>query len=239
MRKFHNLSFTGKSLLCTSALVLALGSASMSTSAENLGGAVSGAVGGVAGAVGSVGNTAGETVGGVTGAVSASAKTSGGLLGDTKATVNALNPKGVLQARAKSDLIGGIKAKALVLSKKNLVKLCLGVGGGSGCGDGFSRNRLLGLIDYRLTVLSKKKLLGVCVSVGATGCGSSIASNPPEVPNPPNNPPNPPNPTSRNGLISSLSDSDQQKLKTNCRKVLDSPSSYNRDMIAVCRLLKI
>jgi hypothetical protein len=238
MRKFHNLPSAGKTLLFSSALILVLSSASIGTSAGNLNGAVAGAVGGVAGAVGSVGHAAGETVGGVTGAVSASAKTSGGLIGDTKATVDALNPKGVLQAKARSVLLGGIKAKALVLSKKNLVKLCLGVGGGSGCGDGFSRNRLLGLIDYRLTLLSKKKLLGVCVSVGATGCGSSIASNPPEEPNPPNNPPNT-NPPDRNGLISSLSDSDQQKLRTNCRKVLDSPSSYNRDMIAVCRLLKI
>jgi hypothetical protein len=90
----------------------------------------------------------------------------------TIAKIGVLDHKGVLHGTVKSDLIGGIKAKLDVLSNKNLAKLCVGIGGGRGCGSGHSRHQLLGLIDYKLTLLSKKELLGLCVSVGGTGCGS-------------------------------------------------------------------
>jgi hypothetical protein len=40
-------------------------------------------------------------------------------------------------------------------------------------------------------------------------------------------------------FISSLSDGDMKKLRLNCRKVLQSPTSYKRDMVSVCRVLQL
>jgi hypothetical protein len=238
MRQYCGLTSARRSLLLASTFALALGGASLIATAGSLGG-VTGAVGGT---VGSVGNTAGGVVGGVSGAVGATGNAVGdtvggatkGTLSGTKATIGALNPKGVLQAKARSDLIGGIKAKLDVLSKKNLAKLCVGIGGGSGCGSGKSRHQLLGLIDVRLNLLSKKQLLGLCVSVGGTGCGGGSRT---IVDNPPGNPPG--DDTSGTRAVSSLSDNDKEKLKLNCRKVVQSPANYNRDMVAVCRLLQL
>ena len=94
-----------------------------------------------------------------------------GIGGHGLLTVNAglLSPKWLASVSARSDLLNGINAKLVVLSKKDLVKLCLNVGGGSGCGSG-DRNMLLGLIDLRLGLLSKTTLARLCLSIGS-GCG--------------------------------------------------------------------
>jgi hypothetical protein len=98
------------------------------------------------------------------------------------------------------------------------------------------------LIDYRLTLLSKKRLLGLCVSVGGSGCGGSkIASG---------------GGSGGGGgsgsgggnggsgdagglAINELSANDKQLLAVNCLKALQSPTSYKRDMVAVCRVVKM
>jgi hypothetical protein len=170
--------------LLTAVSIFALVGMTIPSQAGSPGGVVGGAVGSVSGAVGAVGGTGGTlsgtggvvsgTGGLVGGAVSSISGTVDGIDGTTTtATVGALTNKGVLDASVRSDLIGGIKAKLNVLSKKQLVKLCIGIGGGSGCGSGHSRHQLLGLIDARLTLLSNKRLLGLCVSVGGTGCGGA------------------------------------------------------------------
>jgi len=261
MRKHYGLTCR-QSLLILPAVLLLLGSVSLSASAGSLGGTVGGAVGGVGNTVGGATGAVGGAVGGATGAVGGAVggagssvnNTVGGTLNGTKATVGALNTKGVLQAKARSDLIGGIKAKLDVMSKKNLAKLCVGIGGGSGCGSG-NRHQLLGLIDARLELLRPKALLKLCVSVGGTGCGGGAAvviggggGNPggggiPGGGGDPGGGGNPGGGTnsgdSGGPLLSSLSDGDQKKLKLNCRKVLQSPASYMHDMVSVCRLLQL
>lgn len=257
MRKSYGRLNPSQSLLIVPAVIFALSSVSLPVSAGALGDTVGGAVGGVGNAVGGavsgIGgavSSAGNTVGGVG---SALGNTNGGTLGGTKATVGVLNEKGALQAKARSDLIDGIRARADVLSKKNLAKLCVGVGGGSGCGSG-NRHQLLGLIDARLEVLRPNALLKVCASVGGAGCGGGtrvvVGGNPgggnPGGRNNPGASSSPggsvPGATGGNAggpILSSLSDSDQRKLKLNCRKVMQSPASYQRDMVAVCRVLQL
>jgi hypothetical protein len=122
------------SLLILPAVILALGSVSLSATAGSLGGAVGGVSGGA-------GGTVSGAVGGVDSAIDGTVAGAGSTVTGTKATVTALTQKGVLNATARSDLIGGIKAKLEVLSKKNLAKLCVGIGGGSGCGTGHSRHQ--------------------------------------------------------------------------------------------------
>jgi len=39
--------------------------------------------------------------------------------------------------------------------------------------------------------------------------------------------------------INELSANDRQLLAVNCLKVLQSPTSYKRDMVAVCRVVKM
>ena len=244
MRKHYGLTCR-QSLLILPAVLFLLGSVSLSASAGSLGGTVGGAVGGVGNTVGGATGAVGGAVGGAGSAVN---NTAGDTLNGTKATVGALNTKGVLQAKARSDLIGGIKAKLDVMSKKNLAKLCVGIGGGSGCGSG-NRHQLLGLIDARLELLRPKALLKLCVSVGGTGCGGGAAvviggggGNPGGGGDPGGggNPGGGTNSGDSGGpLISSLSDDDQKKLKLNCRKVLQSPASYKHDMVSVCRLLQL
>ena len=82
-------------------------------------------------------------------AQAAAARTPGG---GTRITANVLGKNGVANARVRSRLIGGINAKAAVLSKKELAKVCLNAGGGSACGSG-DRSQILGVLDTRLAVL--------------------------------------------------------------------------------------
>jgi hypothetical protein len=158
--------------LLTAVSILALVGMTIPSQAGSLGGVVGGAVGTVSGTGGVVSGTGG-VVGGAVSSIGGTVDGIDGTTSGTTATVGALTNKGVLDATVRSNLIGGIKARLSVLSKKQLVKLCIGIGGGTGCGSGHSRHQLLGLIDARLSLLSDKKLLGLCVSVGGTGCGGA------------------------------------------------------------------
>ena len=158
--------------LLTAVSIFALVGMTIPSQAGSLGGVVGGTVGTVSGTAGTVSGTGG-VVGGAVSSISGTVDSIDGTTGGTTATVGALTNKGVLDASVRSDLIGGIQAKLNVLSKKQLVKLCIGIGGGTGCGSGHSRQQLLDLIDARLTLLSDKRLLGLCVSVGGTGCGGA------------------------------------------------------------------
>src|SRR5438552_13413217 len=158
--------------LLTAVSIFALVGMTIPSQAGSLGGVVGGAVGTVSGTGGVVSGTGG-VVGGAVSSIGGTVDGIDGTTSGTTATVGALTNKGVLDATVRSDLIGGIKARLNVLSKKQLVKLCIGIGGGTGCGSGHSRQQLLGLIDARLTLLSDKRLLGLCVSVGGTGCGGA------------------------------------------------------------------
>jgi hypothetical protein len=210
---------------------------------EAVGGALGGggSTGGSGGIGGKVGGTVSASIGGVSGTV-------GGVTGhglspgslSTKATVKLLGPKGLASATVRSRLLNGIHARVYVLSHRNLVKVCLGVGGGSGCGSGH-RSQLLHLIDTRLAVLSNDRLLGLCLSVGGTGCGR-LASGGGGGDNGGSG-----NGGGNNGdnggrddtILASLSSGDKRLLALNCRSVLEQPARFDRDMVAVCRLLKM
>ncbi|WP_073057753.1 hypothetical protein [Kaistia soli] len=93
----------------------------------------------------------------------------------TRVLASVLDRNGVLSAKARSNLVGGIRAKANVLAKGDVAKLCLTAGGGSGCGSG-SRSQTMQLLDTRLAVLSPSSLVDLCLSVGGS-CGSGAGGN--------------------------------------------------------------
>jgi hypothetical protein len=233
-----------------SVLALAIGTLSLPAPAgELLGGLgekVGGALGGgstskTGGLGGKVGGAVSGSVGGVSGTVGGVASHALSGSPSTKATVKLLGPRGLASTTVRSRLLNGIHAKVYVLSHKNLVKLCLGVGGGSGCGSGH-RNQLLNLIDSRLAVLSNDRLLGLCLSVGGTGCGRMASSGGGGGGNGGGG-----NGGGNNGdnaggddtILASLSSGDKRLLAHNCRNVLQRPARFDRDMVAVCRLLKM
>lgn len=139
-----------------------------------------------------------------------------------------------------------------MLSKKDLVKLCLNVGGGSGCGSG-DRNMLLGLIDLRLGLLSKTTLASLCLSIGS-GCGGGPGGGGPGGGGKPTDHdgggpakldhdgggPGGVGPGGGNvgATLASLSDEDQLALKIKCRDVLRRPASYSASVAAICRLIR-
>ena len=259
------------SLMLLSAVALAIGTLTVPAPAGELlgglGGKVGGAVGGLGRAVGGALDGGGSTggtggVGGlggrggkVGGAVSASV---GGVSGrvngaighslslgtlSTRARVKLLGPKGLATATVRSRLLGGIHTKVYVLSHRNLVKVCLGVGGGSGCGSGH-RSQLLNLIDTRLAVLSNDRLLGLCLSVGGAGCGRLASGGGGGGGGGGNGGGG--NGSGNHGdngrddiIFASLSSGDKRLLALNCRNVLERPAKFDRDMAAVCRLLKM
>ena len=231
--------------LLTAVSIFALVGMTIPNQAGSLGGVVGGAVGTVSGTGGVVSGTGGV----VGGSVSSIGGTVDGIDGTTAtATVGALTNKGVLDATVRSDLIGGIEAKLNVLSKKQLVKLCIGIGGGSGCGSGHSRHQLLGLIDYKLTLLSKKQLLGLCVSVGGTGCGSKLAdtggggggSGGGGSGGGGGNGGNGGNGGAGHGMvqeIAGLTSGERRELTRKCPSVLYNPAAYSGDAVRVCRVI--
>jgi len=162
--------------------------------------------------------------------------------GGTKVTAKVLGKNGVADARVKSNLIGGINAKASVLSNKELAKVCVNAGGGSGCGTG-DRSKLLGLIDTRLKLLNQAGLLNLCLSVGGS-CGSRVATNPggPGGPGGPGNPGNPGGPRNPDGPTSvsdsSLSGGERQALARKCPTILRSPMSFDTDLVQLCKLAR-
>jgi hypothetical protein len=157
----------------------------------------------------------------------------------TKVTASVLGKKGVGDARVNSKLIGGIHAKASVLSNKELAKVCVNAGGGSGCGTG-DRGKLLGLIDTRLGLLNQASLLNLCLSVGGS-CGGRVATNPggpgnPGNPGGPGTPGNPDGPTSVSD--SRLSGGERQALARKCPTILRNPMSFDTDLVQLCKLAR-
>ena len=112
-----------------------------------------------------------------------------------------------------------------MLNEDDLLKVCVNVGGGTGCGSG-TQNQLLGLINTRLALLPNASLLSLCLDLGSGGCGTEAigggggagGGNP-------------------GATIASLSDADQAALKIKCRDVMRRPSNYTASIIEVCRLL--
>ena len=173
---------TKASLLLSVASGIALGLASIPAMAIdlNVGGtvnAVTDAVGSITGG-GSPSGNGGSTVGGVVGAVTGGVNSpagsasngNGGVL--TIPNLKVLTPNEVATATARSTLLDGIYAKLDVINKDDLVKVCLDVGGGTGCGSG-TQNQLLGLVNTRLGLLSNTGLLNLCLDIGSSGCGAS------------------------------------------------------------------
>lgn len=204
-------------------------------------------LGGVGNTLGKVTDSVGNTVNGVTGK-------------STKATVS-LSGNGELSVHARSQMMAGIEAQAQAFSPKRLARLCLGVGGGDGCGSG-NRSRILGIIDSRLDVLSDKRIAGLCLSTGANGCGSGASSGAgrlgaiaavPEnaiaavipnanaaVPENPNAAP-PANGTDRSRRLSAiagnLSNREAIVYKKRCSSVLRNPQAYENDIVQICKLI--
>ena len=102
------------SLIVMASATLLMTVASMPTHANGLNG-----LGGLGNIVGGLTGTVDNTVNGVTGTGT-----------KTTASLDVLGSKDVLRLDAKSQLLGGIKAKVRLLSHKELVKLCLSMGGG-------------------------------------------------------------------------------------------------------------
>jgi len=94
---------------------------------------------------------------------------------------------------------------------------------------------------------------GVGADVDIDIGGDDVANNPPGGNPPGTRPPgaNPPtgNPTTPTtsaklpsglaGMLADMSDSDRRKLKKKCFSILAAPTSFSRDMVAVCRVLQL
>ena len=222
---------TKASLLLSVASGIVLGLASIPAMAIdlNVGGtvnAVTDAVGSITGG-GSPSGNGGSTVGGVVGAVTGGVNSpagsasngNGGVL--TIPNLKVLTPNEVATATARSTLLDGIYAKLDVINKDDLVKVCLDVGGGTGCGSG-TQNQLLGLVNTRLGLLSNTGLLNLCLDIGSSGCGSSGSGG------------------SGGGggggggdignTVASLSDVDQAALRIKCRDVVRQPTHYSANI---------
>jgi hypothetical protein len=138
--------------------------------------------------------------------------------------VNVLGSTGVVDAKVRTRLLTSINAKLYVLSHRNLLKLCLNIGGGDACKGG-SKSELIGLIQARLEALSPNTLASVCVSVGGTGCGGAgnrSSGGPGNV----------------GGIdLSDLSDSEIEELQTRCVDVVRKPNRYDAQLLKLCRIL--
>jgi len=161
----------------------------------------------------------------------------------TKATADARGRKAVANARVKSDLVGGIRARAAVLSRDELARVCLSAGGGDGCGKG-NRTQVLRVLDTRLAALQPNRLLDLCLSVGGS-CGSGVAAANPGRPGNPGgqglNPRPPrasasPGPTS--GADSRLSRSEQRAMRNKCPTILSNPAAFDADLVELCKLAR-
>jgi hypothetical protein len=91
---------------------------------------------------------------------------SGSLL---NADLSALSSNGVVKANS-TLLNNSIRAELDVLTTEDLIRVCIGIGGGEGCNIG-DRTKLLGLIDTRLGLLDPRQLLSLCLNIGSSGCG--------------------------------------------------------------------
>ena len=137
-------------------------------------------------------------------------------------------------------------AKARVLSPKELARLCVASGGGSGRGSG-NKPHILGLIDARLAVLSDKRLISLCASIGA-GCGgsspiASLGSNPAagatgDEAVPRNTAPVAGLPNGASRIVAGMSGRETVAYKKRCVNVLQSPQRYKSDIVSLCRLIK-
>lgn len=178
----------------------------------------------LSGTVGGIGNTVGSVAGSVTNTVGATTGSVGNIVNGTgtavapavNATIAVLSPRAILSADARTTLLGGITAKARVLSPRQLAKLCLTVGGGkNGCGSG-NRPAILGLVDARLALLQSKQLLSVCLSVGAS-CGQT------RIDNGGGGPP-----------VSKVSDNEAMARKITCQNILQHQRVYDNVLVRMC-----
>ena len=255
-------------LLASAAFALSIGVGSASAldlghTVSGITGGVSGAVGGVAGGVsGAVGGVTGApsgAVGGVTGEVSntvgavtsAPSNAVGGASGSgggatvniragslLSANLSVLSEGGILRVNSRI-LKSQIKAKITALSTKDLLKVCVGIGGGGGCNTG-SRSKLLGLIDTRLGVLSGKQLVSLCLNIGSSGCGIVGGGTGGGGGGP----------GGKGGggkggggailpaALAGMSDSEIAVRQRQCKSVLAQPVFYERNLVQLCELLR-
>ena len=220
MRVYHSMKLIALSGLVCFAI-------SGSASAGSLGDTVGGITGGLGATVGKVTGSLGDTVNSVTETVDTTVNTV------TSPVTNDVAPKDrtLLSADAKANILGGIRAKLRLLDEKRLLKLCVSVGGGNGCGKA-SRRTVTSLINARIKVLSPKQLLSVCLSVGANGCGSMKRNARPVVIGPVN-PPNKPTPGPAVNVSSRGSIDDD--IAITCAKVMRSPRNYEVGLVKLCR----
>lgn len=133
-----------------------------------------------------------------------------------------LGSGGVITSKTTSrQLLGLIRAKAGVMTKKDLVKVCVGVGGGSGCNGGASKPKLLG------------QLLGLCLTIGSSGCGARVVGGGGGPGTGGGNGGTPIHP-----ILASMSDAQIAERQRQCRTVLRQPNAYESDLVKLCRLLK-
>lgn len=144
------------------------------------------------------------------GAPAATANTgTGGALGGVTATAKALDSSDGTVADVNVGLPGNNKARVKI-----------GAGGGPLAAVDSNGNPLSGG-NATSGVINLGSLFGIgAIGDGGTGGGGAVPGNPGEI-------------------VAGLSSADQAKLRANCRTVLRSPASYQRNLVSICRLLKM
>jgi hypothetical protein len=146
------------------------------------------------------------------------------------ADLTALSSNGVVKANANA-LNRSVKARLAVLTKRDLLKICLTIGGGPACGSG-DRAQLLHVIETRLALLQPRQLLSLCLNIGTSGCGIVGPGNggggnaggggggtvPP--------------------ALASMSGAELAERRQQCEMVLKRPFRYEPDLVELCELLR-
>lgn len=170
----------------------------------------------------------GNTLGNVTDAAN-------GVTGDRSQTTADVGSKGELSLTSRLAMANGIEAQARALSAKQLARLCVSAGGGTGCGSG-DRSHVLGIIDNRLGVLSDNHLASLCVGSGANGCGTGGGNASAAVPESANA-----NASARSRRLSAiaanLTNREAIVYKKRCSSVLHNPRAYENDIVQICNLI--
>lgn len=225
MRVFHSMKLIALSGLVCFAI-------SGGANAGSLGETVGGLTGGLGTTVGGITGGTGTSVSNVTGSVTTTvSNVTSPVAGETVAPLSGTPNRALFSANAKANILGGVRAKLRVLDEKRLLKLCLSVGGGNGCGSP-SRRTVTNLINARINVLSPEQLLSVCLSVGANGCGSVKRNARPVVTGPVTRPDKP-----APGAVVDVSSrsADDDDIAITCAKVMRSPRSYEAGLVKLCR----
>jgi hypothetical protein len=146
--------------------------------------------------------------------------------------VNAtINAKIGSSPHARSKAIAAVNVRLGALNQKQLLRLCLSIGGSGSCG-GKSAVQLRAIIRTNLDVAPVKVIANVCIAVG-TSCGApSIRGNNPPVPQTGGNP------TIRR-VTDDSSRMEREGMPKICRAILRGDLNYGPEFRQLCRKLQL